>query len=430
MFGEKQYSKKLTVGGKPGQASDMPYTPGTLTRTPEFRELRRIVRGTKSPQRKREEACEQRAQEHLAQAAIEPPGPKEVETHAMRRDNRSSCWQVAVPMENGRRRWLSTGAKDVATALKVVDASGIQRLSILARANCLTNDAISLVTTGQRVTCKLAIDRWSDDIAMDQAPKTAKIYRYAMTKVAEQADCLNEHMNKITRQQLYDFVNDETVKESTRVVRLAAIRSFYRYCAGYGYVIGNISTTVKINQRTLTVEQRERVPAVPFTEEEYRRIMASPLVSPFWHWATALGYWLGLRIVDVCHLEWASVGEDFAVLYPQKTGRKLILPLHDPLIGSGEIKAVFEDMRAKLTREGDYCFPLARRAHKLGLIENFDGGFKSMLALCGIEGKSFHGLRHSFKVRLFQSGKSIEEISRLMGHKSVAITEGYGRKSA
>lgn len=393
--------------------------------TREFREFCRRVQG-RPPIRtrawKNEKAREYYRRKHPKK--VKPPE----RDHPMKQDPRTQCWMVGVPTPSGKsRRWLSTGEKTIGDALKVVDASGIQRLSILARANCLTTSAAQIIMAGERVTCGDAIRRWAHELRLDQARKTAAAYGNSMRQLVRQYNCEGQPVAFITREMLYDFVNNGESKESTRQVRLAGINSFYRYAAGFGYVIGNIATTIRVNKSMLTVEQRERVPAVAFTDDEYRRVMANPEVPQFWRWASALGYWLGLRIVDVCRYEWASVGDDFAVLYPQKTGRRLVLPLHDPLIGSGELRAVFAQMRAQPNPDPTYCFPMARWLYERNRIHEHEGGFRKAAALCGITGKGFHSWRHAFKVRLFASGKTIEEISKLMGHRSVVTTEGYGR---
>ena len=43
----------------------------------------------------------------------------------------------------------------------------------------------------------------------------------------------------------------------------------------------------------------------------------------------------------------------------------------------------------------------------------------------GIEGKSFHCLRHAFATRLAKAGVTIEQVGRFMGHSSADTTKGY-----
>jgi integrase/recombinase XerD len=60
--------------------------------------------------------------------------------------------------------------------------------------------------------------------------------------------------------------------------------------------------------------------------------------------------------------------------------------------------------------------------HEIGFIS------KSFLAACrraNINGKKFHSLRHTFAVRKYLETRDIYEVSRLLGHTSVIVTEIY-----
>lgn len=399
-------------------------------RSPEWLAKRRAVRGYKT---KEQRAADNLARYHrkrdaemakIVPAGVEPRG-------GMRLDKRTGCWRVGVPVqETGRVEWLSTEETDYVKALKAVDASGVQRLSILARAKCLTADAASIIMAGHVVNAEDVIKQWTADMRVDQSRGTARSYGFHIRQMFRLYNLTGQPVSRLTRDQIYDFVNHDGTTGSTRKLRLAAVRSFYRHCAGYGHVVGNISDTIRINHSGMTVAQREMAPAVPFTEEEYRRIMAAPTTPLFWRWATALGYWLGLRMVDACRLEWATMGDGVAILYPQKTGRRLVLPLGDPLLGSGELREVFAQIREKIPQDGPYCFA-ERKARYPGAFRTcYRAEYKGVLQAAGIEGKTFHGWRHSFKLRLQAAGKTIEQIAALMGHADTKVTEGYGRATA
>lgn len=346
--------------------------------------------------------------------------------HAMTRDKRTNEWRVRVPSPKGRTRYVTTGQTDVKEALKVVDASGVPQLSVLARARCLTQNAASIILAGRDKTCAEVAKVWLRDLVLDQSANTCRMYEIYMNSFFATNDCANKQPSFITREMIHAFVNAPDKKHNTRRSRLSAVVSFYRHAAGFGHVTGNIASTIRINLSAMTIEQRQALPAVPFTKAEYRRIMACPEISEFWRMATALGYWLGLRMVDVCKLERASIGEDFAVLYPHKTGRQLVLPIHDPAIGSGELKEVFTTLLAA-TPEGQLlCFPELSGMYDR-CSSNLSNQFVQEIKKAGIYGKSFHGLRHSFRLRLSGLGRPIEEVSALMGHASTQTTKGYGR---
>jgi integrase len=356
----------------------------------------------------------------------EEPEDERLRTHNMIRKRKDGIWHVRVKDAQGREHHVTTGERDLQTALRAVDASGVQKLAILARAKVLTADVAQVLVAGQNKTCADIHADWTKNMKMDCGKGTASVYAAYGKKFLGAIGCMNLPMNVITREQIYDFVNNNTLKETSRMIRLMAIQSLFRHEAGFGHIIGNLASTVSVNRSLLTVEQCEQEPAIPFTKEEYDRIMASPTTPKFWRWACSLGYWLGLRRSDVMTLEMASLGEDFAVLYPDKTKRRLVLPLHDPLLGSGQLKQVFAEIRAAAPVGSTYCFLPAIRENT----NRFNNEFAMVMKDVGIVGKRFHGFRHTFKVRLEQSGKTLKEISLLMGHTDTKVTEGYGRASA
>jgi len=64
------------------------------------------------------------------------------------------------------------------------------------------------------------------------------------------------------------------------------------------------------------------------------------------------------------------------------------------------------------------------KTHEIGYIS------KSFLAACRkaeIKGKKFHSLRHTFAVRKYLETRDIYEVSRLLGHTSVIVTEIYAK---
>lgn len=349
--------------------------------------------------------------------------------HSMMKDKESGEWCVRVPSPKGRTRYVTTGETDEKKALRIVDASGVPQLSVLARARCLTHSAAAIIMADQNKTCAQVAKVWLRDLALDQAVNTCRMYGMYVDLFFEVNGYADMPPSSITREAIHAFVNDPNKKHMTRRMRLNAVVSFFRHATGFGHVTGNLASTIKINLSMMTVAQREQMPAAPITEVEYRQIMASHQIPRFWRVATSLGYWLGLRLVDVCKLERASLGADFAVLYPHKTGRRLIMSLHDPLIGSGELLALAGMLLAATPPGQTLLFPVQSEMYDAGGAK-LSTEYINALESIGIVGKSFHGLRHSFRIRLSASGKPIEEVSRLMGHASTRVTEGYGRAVA
>lgn len=390
-------------------------------RTPQWIATRRRVLGIMTPeQRERKERAKHVPRPRIVAAPKPKPHHRE---HAMHKQN--GIWRVMVPDQDGKRHQVSTGASDLREALKVVDASGIQRLSLLARAKCVTRDATDVIMRAHSVSCDEVRKAWAADLTLDQARKTVLTYDAMIASLFNRLGCRSRPLSSVTREQLHAFINDPKAKLCTKTVRLSALRSFYQHASGFGHVIGNIASTLKINLSYVTLDNRHREPALPFTEAQLQLVVTHPATPDHWRRATVLGYWLGLRMVDVCTLEKASLGEEFVELYPKKTGRRLILPIHDPLIGSGVLREVVREILSDRTSKV-WCFPDLRRQY-LKYSHECCASYRRVLDQIGLKDHSFHGLRHSFRLRLSLSGKPIEEVSRLMGHGDIETTMAYGR---
>jgi len=55
--------------------------------------------------------------------------------------------------------------------------------------------------------------------------------------------------------------------------------------------------------------------------------------------------------------------------------------------------------------------------------------FTSAAAKADIEDFHFHGLRHTFATRLIQAGVDLYKVQRLLGHKSLMMTQRYAHHS-
>ena len=160
--------------------------------SPEWLAMRAKVRGYDTPEERTKKALERWRKKRDAHLLQFPPEPKpQLEfQNAMKQDKRTNCWMVGVPTDEGegRIRWITTGETDRGKAFQVVDASGIQRLSMLARAKCLTADAASIIMAGKVVTCKSSQKQWINDLKMDQARGTVQVYRVFINQLRKKLE--------------------------------------------------------------------------------------------------------------------------------------------------------------------------------------------------------------------------------------------------
>lgn len=323
-------------------------------------------------------------------------------------------------------QWVSTGQTSYARAREVCDKAMVERLQMAACAEALTPDVISRLTTGRRFTCSDILDAWKQEALVDLAPDTFNAYEVTLRAWMEFCECAKSPLSAVPRRELDAYVNEPGVAAGTRRGRLASLRSYYKFASAAGYCVGNPAERVRVKTRDLLFAELEPKETLPISDAEYRTLMASPKLRGFYRHATALGYWLGLRLRDIAGLQLASLQENVATVYQRKTGQRLQLPLDDPLLGAGELNRILLEIVEQVPAGSKFCFPEKwaiaidpkRRA-------NLSVAYQRILQAHGITGKRFHSLRHSHAMRLKEAGLTMEQIAERMGHASTASTAIY-----
>ena len=224
------------------------------------------------------------------------------ETLKIKLNRRTGRYDVPVPVAgSNRRKWIPTGARTLDEARKIVAKSGVDRLVLLANANALTADALATITAGRRVSCSELLEGWKTENAGRLSDATLATYEVQLSALFNSEHCGGKTLNHVTREALDRFVNAKDAKYSSRVKKLAAIRSFYKYAKAHNYILENLADMSFVRIREMRVDQMERRPIFPLTESEYRAIQAAPDVAPFWKQVTAIAYWTGLRFIDCVH---------------------------------------------------------------------------------------------------------------------------------
>ena len=347
------------------------------------------------------------------------------------KDPESGVYAVIFKGGDGKTHQRTTRATNEADAKAIVEASGIKRIELAAKAGALTSEALTAVVAGRKVTVADAILQWMEWMEINREPSTAKNQSTFLNAWVERIDAKRWPISRITEQHIDGYVNDESdATAATRGSRLAAIRSFFLFASARGYLVGNPAALIEVRLRNLSHEQKEPKKRVPITADEYRRIMAWPVeelaLGQFMRSATAIAYWCGLRLGDIASLEWASFTGSELVVWTGKRDARVALPLSDPLIGSGELSLVFIGLMEDRRPDARYVFPAERKiAMDMDERAKLSVYYGRFLEKVGIEGKSFHCLRHSFATRLKRAGKTLEEIGRVIGHSNTKTTEGY-----
>tara|TARA_R100000005_G_C4986047_1_gene194383 strand:- start:969 stop:1889 length:921 start_codon:yes stop_codon:yes gene_type:complete len=276
----------------------------------------------------------------------------------------------------------------------------------------------------------------------NRAPNTVASQGSAIKKwITEYLD-VDDKLDDIKPEDVSNYINaDDGVSLSQRKFRLASVSSFLSLAKARGFCKGNVADKLRVNMKKLSTKQKEKKIKIPFTRKEFKYAqqyledMSHRGNNRFWHYATTLSYWTGLRLIDCASMEWNAVMTvpDHLVVWTAKAGdrqhARVALPLSHECLGSGVLADLFNGLLDLYDPEGpddQLIWPekewMMNNVKKRSLLPQ---EYIRLLKRIGIHDKSFHCLRHSFVTRLRKEGLSLEEIGKLVAHTSEGTTETY-----
>jgi integrase len=207
-----------------------------------------------------------------------------------------------------------------------------------------------------------------------------------------------------------------------------------RVCLGEAVRQGllTVNPGVRVKLLKSTKESKRRA----FTLAEIKRILKACGDDVEWRGLVVFGLYLGQRLGDLAKLTWRAVNFDSGEIAftTRKTGRRIVLPLLQPLIDYLSALPASDNPNA-------YIFPCAASAKHTGTLSN---QFRDILADAGLveprthqsTGKgrsqareaseiSFHSLRHSAVTLLKAAGVSDFMAREIVGHESAAVSREY-----
>lgn len=156
------------------------------------------------------------------------------------------------------------------------------------------------------------------------------------------------------------------------------------------------------------------------SREEIARLVAALDASPSRSAADALKFLLytGLRKSEALQLEWSRVNPEDGTLFlaHTKNGKPRSVVLNTPA------RAVIEARWAAREDNHPYVFPGRIQGQP---INNPQKAFEEACAAANIEGVVIHSLRHTFASLAVNSGVSLYEVSKLLGHATTQTTTRY-----
>lgn len=318
----------------------------------------------------------------------------------------------------------SLGTTKLKEAKMLVKEAKIEELEMAAKIGALQREAISAIVADTNIKFQDCVREWYE---------FSKVRAKSQNTIYTQSGLLNtfrekyniDKMSETTAEDVSAWINETgRINASSRKQRLSALRSLCQFALANGYIIKDPTYGARVDMSLLDHKQKETKQRVPFTKEEYNLLIKSD-PPYFMKQAIMLGWWTGLRIIDVSKLEWASWSKDHLTVWTEKQDKRVQLPLDNPLIGGGKLRDMVSCLKVE---DKKYCFPVwAELASDPKRRSRFSVYFSRYLARNNIEGKSFHSFRHSFVTRVKSDDydSSLEKIAKWVGHSNVKTTKGY-----
>jgi integrase len=150
------------------------------------------------------------------------------------------------------------------------------------------------------------------------------------------------------------------------------------------------------------------------TLDEERKLFAS--TTPYIHDVASFAVNTGLRIGEILTLTWDRVDleNNLSSVFAHKTHKIRPVPLNR------EARRLLEYWA--LGKRNEFVF----YNHETGKpFVDLDAGFALACRKSGIEGVTWHTLRHTFASRLVNRGVDIVRVQQLLGHSTVTVTMRY-----
>lgn len=336
---------------------------------------------------------------------------------------RNRTYHVRMKSAEGGTVSVTTKATTRREAEQRIKEAGLDKVEAAAQTHRLTQEGVSRILAGKRITNARALEAWHKGMAnAGDAPRTVLNSMNIVTRFIEECGLNSSSPMSITEQHISDWVNDPKSenKMATRRIAISVIGKYLEYCAHQGWSVGNKAKLVRVNMNLLSHEQKETNEKLPFGKAEVNKLLRD--LDGFWKFAVRIGFETGLRLGDICQLEWSCFDrEGEVIVWTDKRDRRVAVPISDELAHMLTLIPM-QDAR--------YLFPEERAIHlDPSKRAALSVRFKRLCQRNDIEDKSFHCLRHGFVQSHREHGATWEQIATAIGHACEETTKGYADKN-
>lgn len=366
---------------------------------------------------------------------------------------------------DGKTKTVTTKCTDKDEARRVIKGAGFTELESAAKIARFNQTVLSQVTTGRKVTMATVLEQYEKMMRVkSRSPQTINNNLLTIRAWLRDISMENSSPLSLSAEHVDQWINDKRshITAATRRVNLGILSSFFDFLCDKGWIAGNPAHLVGVKLDQLSHEQKEPTEREAFTTQEIKRLLGhikaewdeavnllariNPAKGPtppnairyqerieamrFWDFAVRLSHETGLRLGDICALEWRCFEKSGTLtVWTGKTDTRVEIAVSDALL----------DLVANIPVSDDkYVFPNERATQRdpkrrSGLSVNFSRICKA----AGVEGKSFHCLRHTLAsdkyskadkeklARKLAEVLTLGQIRDLLGHSSIKTTAKY-----
>lgn len=331
---------------------------------------------------------------------------------------------AVVPTEAGGTAEVVIDAKTPAEAEAMFAAAKGDDIVAVSKITRLTADIVSAIVCGRNMEVSTAVTEYLEHASQcgKLAPKTLENHRSCLAQWLRLLG--DRRLGELDERDVAAWVNDaSSVKHGTRLIRLAAARSFLSYAVDRRMTMRNPANLVSVDARRLNHEQLETKHHALLHEAQVEDIVSriGSVAQPYWMAAgflsdaVTIGFDCALRLSDIASMEASSVGDQRITLFMRKTSTRIELPVTD------RVAAILA--RRKLAVGSGRLWPAEHERNvNPKLRSTLSMAFTSAFAKLGYPQCGFHSLRAGSATAMALSGATVQEIAERLGHANASVT--------
>jgi integrase len=342
---------------------------------------------------------------------------------------KSDTGNLSVRYKDAAGEWRSTNlrTKDRREANRLVKELKIQELEDAGKLGVLSAEVIGKIVAGKSMSFGKVVEQYIEHMRLSAASENS-IYTFTSIydKFAEDFKVKDKPIGMITEKMLYDFLNaKDGTSASNRSLRKSSLSQLYNFAMIKMYVLTNPLSYIKVDKSKLSHKEKTPGERKIFHKSEVNKLLKN--APYFFRQAVALSYWAGLRLGDICSLEWDSIKDrDRLAVWTEKRDKLVLINTTDEMFGGGILKEVLSEIDVE---DKVYCFPTWHQTSTNPKTRSKPSVYFTRLCeRLEIYDRSFHCLRHTCITRMEKQGISLEEIGKAVGHSSTKTTQGYVHK--